>query len=75
MRLDIKNILEQWLKENGYDGLYRESCGCQVGDLMPCDEPGADCKAGYKVPCPGPEVCCAGGDCDWHISGSKGVTT
>lgn len=71
--MGIKEIIEQWLIKNGYEGLYRDDCGCEVGDLMPCNEPSINCTAGHKVPCPGPENCQADGDCPWHISGNKPV--
>ena len=70
--MDIRQITEQWLRANGYDGLTTENCGCDVNDLMPCvDLAGADCKAGYKIPCPGGKDCNAYGDCDFHISTKK----
>jgi hypothetical protein len=50
--MTIKEIVESWLKEHKYDGLWNEDCGCQIGDLMPCDEPYVDCQAGVygKIP-------------------------
>ena len=75
--MNIQEIVEKYLIDNGYDGLYSEICGCEVGDLMPCGEP-RDCKAGYKVPCPGPNDCdnTVGGafrsaGCRWHIAKEK----
>jgi len=65
--MNLREIVAEWLKEHGHDGLYYDNCGCKIDDLMPCDEPNIDCKAGKIVPCPGPEICEAGGDCDWHI--------
>ena len=29
-------IIREWLKDNGYDGLCNEDCGCSVEDFMPC---------------------------------------
>jgi len=51
--MTVIEIIEKYLKENGYDGLYNEryECGCEIGDLAPCGEIGTDCKAGYKRPC------------------------
>lgn len=48
--MNVREIVEQYLKENGYDGLYYSdvSCGCRIGDLQPCDGPCQDCIAGYK---------------------------
>jgi hypothetical protein len=61
-------IVEAWLKQNGFDGLYNSDaeCGCLIGDLAPCGEIPLECTAGYKQPCD--ESC---GDHDWHI-GPKG---
>lgn len=52
MNETIVEILEKWLMENGYDGLFGDDCGCRIGDLMACGEPQIDCKAGYKVSSP-----------------------
>jgi len=68
--MNLREIAIAWLKEHGFEGLGREGCGCEVDDLMPCDEPGPDCQPGVKVPCPGPDECdeCAAyGDCAFHI--------
>jgi len=48
----VQEMAEKYLKENGYDGLYCEDCGCLVDDLAPCGEMMADCTAGYKHPAP-----------------------
>ena len=49
MPKEVHEIVEEWLKANGYDGLYRPNeCACKVGDLMPCDEPCSDCEAGFQ---------------------------
>lgn len=61
--MTIKEIVTKYLKDNGFDGLFNEGqCGCELSDLMPCDEPQPDCAPGFKLPCP--EDC---GDHDWHI--------
>ena len=67
----LRKIVNQWLMENGYEGLCNDDCGCEIGDLMPCDTPNIHCSAGFKVPCPGPEKCLADGNCPWHISETK----
>lgn len=69
--MDAKDIVATWLKDNWYDGLYTDDCGCEISELMPCGEFGVMCEPGYKVPCSGPESCPADGDCPWHISGKK----
>lgn len=57
-RQNIRDIVDQWLRANGYDGLAGEECGCECGDLMPCDDPNIDnCVPGHKIPCPTPDDC------------------
>ena len=48
--MNVREIVKQWLRQQGYDGLYHPSleCGCQVGDLMPCDEACETCRPGYR---------------------------
>lgn len=46
-------IIHDWLKEHGYDGLYcddagGEECGCELADLFPCGQIPESCVAGYK---------------------------
>jgi hypothetical protein len=57
----VKSIVERWLKENGYDGLYTGNgeCGCRLGDLIPCDSPCDQCEAGYLLP--------GDADAEWYI--------
>lgn len=63
----LGKIVDEWLRANGYDGLYNEGeCACSVGDLMPCGEPSEFCTAGYNQPC----TC---GEHDWHIGDTKEV--
>lgn len=71
--MNLKKIVEQWLRGNKFEGLYGDICGCEVDDLMPCDEPSIACKPGFKVPCPGPEDCENDGGCPWHIGPTKAV--
>ena len=60
--MDIQEMLEGYLKEHGYDGLYCEGvCACKLGDLVPCGEPG-NCNAGYLV-----EGCTCDEGCAFHI--------
>lgn len=42
--------IEADLKRRGFDGLYCENeCGCELGNLAPCDEGPTDrCKPGHK---------------------------
>ena len=70
--MKVKEILQQWLKDNGYDGLFCEYCGCERDDICPCDlSPNiVDCEPGYKfMGCN--EEC--GEGCDWHITSVKEI--
>jgi len=63
--MTVKEIVLQYLVQNGYDGLSNGECICENADLMCCCELGwtINCKPGYKVPCD-PETCKVDGDCD-----------
>ena len=55
--MTIKDIIEKYLRENGYDGLAGEDCGCGLDDLGPCGEPfPADCVPAYRIMCDGHPV-------------------
>ena len=64
---EISEIIEQYLKHNGYDGLAdgNDGCACLLNDLMPC---GGDfvmrCRAGFKKE--GCDDWCGNG-CDFHV--------
>ena len=48
--MDVKEIVEEYLKANGYDGLFVEDCcACELDDLFPCHEYCGECIAGYKL--------------------------
>lgn len=60
--MNVKEIVTEYLKKNGYDGLYNPGeCGCTIDDLMCCDDPADDCYAGYLAPCD------CGQECAYHI--------
>jgi len=49
--MDIQEIVETYIRENGFDGLYIPGeCGCAVDDLFPCGGDGnvLECEAGYR---------------------------
>lgn len=58
MTLDVKHIIEFWVKKSDYDGLYSDiydGCGCGGEYFMPDDDcPRQDCVPAYKHICPGP---------------------
>ena len=45
-----KDIIIEWLKEKGFDGLYLpdSECGCCVDDLIPCASDPCFCEPGKK---------------------------
>ena len=65
-----EEMVQEWLFDNDYDGLYRDECGCDKDDLMPCGEDMTDCKPAYASKCDGK---CAG-ECeagDTHYGPAK----
>jgi len=46
----VKDIVSDYLRDNGYDGLYADSlgCGCVLKNLMPCNRNPSECRVGYK---------------------------
>jgi len=63
----VQDIIESWLKENGYDGLYDDrECGCLLEDLIPCGGDWAfECQPGYKNVCGCPD------HNSWRVSSNK----
>jgi len=49
--MDIKEITYEYLRENEFDGLFCDECGCKLDDLMPCSEPSPRCEPGYIQDC------------------------
>lgn len=50
--ITVKKIVVDWLKANGYDGLYNEEgpCGCILDDLICCADSGIEqCEAGHRI--------------------------
>ena len=44
----VKEIVEEYLRKNMYDGLWLDDCGCRLGDLFPCGIAGTEqCQPGY----------------------------
>jgi len=35
--MDVIEIVKVWLKENSFDGLCNDNCGCGLTDFAPCD--------------------------------------
>jgi hypothetical protein len=69
--MTVKDIIEKYLRENGYDGLAGEDCGCGLDDLAPCCEPiPADCVPAYRVMCDGKPPVDEDGETDHECYGS-----
>lgn len=50
--ITVLEIVSDFLKLNGYDGLYNPGeCGCSSSNLFPCDEDSQSCIAGYIRKC------------------------
>ena len=48
--MNVYEIVKQYLKENGYDGLCNSDaeCGCNFDHLMVCESCCADCVSAYN---------------------------
>ena len=49
--MTVKDIVIKYLKDNGFDGLCYEDCGCDIDDLAPCWNNYEDCQPAYKHVC------------------------
>ena len=74
--MNVKEIVKQYLEQNGYDGLAGDDCGCLIDELFICDSCPDECVAGHRVDygspeCPGEnsEKCEWGGECKGLGSG------
>lgn len=65
--MNVREMLEKSLRENGFDGLVHEEgeCACQIGELVPCESDFTSCHPGYKV------ACQCGNGCDFHITETR----
>ena len=72
MNPTIRQIVEEYLKANGYGGLYGHLCCCEVDGLMPClNHLVGECSAGYLVEYKDGKECPCGEGCDWHVEEKK----
>jgi len=52
--MTVKEIVREYLKTHGYDGLFNEEseCACVFSNVILCEaENLRDCEAGYLFPC------------------------
>jgi hypothetical protein len=49
--MNVKEIVEQYLKNNGYDGLClpEQECGCHIGNLFACGSDFSPCQPGHRA--------------------------
>lgn len=70
--MNVRQIIEEYLKANGYDGLYNDvgECGCEIGDLFTCGFTEYTCEPAHKEkPDPDGEF----GDAEWvMVPGKRG---
>ena len=45
---DIENIVAEFLRRNGFDGLYYLGCACSIDNLLWCGAPSMNCRPGYR---------------------------
>ncbi len=64
--MNCAEIVKEYLKKNGYDGLCNPEipCGCGLDDFQPCGEDFAECEPAYKNTC---KTCRR----DWYCSERK----
>ena len=73
--MKVVEIVEKYLKENGFDGLYDPGvCACKIDDLMSCENDCSSCEPGYITYCNGGEESQCDGDCTYHIGPDKETT-
>ncbi len=50
----VKEMVADWLRAHGCDGLYHRDCdcGCHLDDFVPCFEAEYDCVAAVTGPVP-----------------------
>jgi len=53
--MTVREILIDYLKANGYDGLCTEDCGCGLDDIETCSNMQTDCKPAHLWKCDGCE--------------------
>lgn len=46
--MTVEDIIIEWLKANGYDGLCSDCCGCGLDGLAPCCDDPMECKPAYR---------------------------
>jgi hypothetical protein len=52
--MTVKEIVREYLIKNGFEGLVNQDseCGCDMEDLIVCDERCNNCEPAYRHKCP-----------------------
>jgi hypothetical protein len=69
---DVRGIVSEFLKANGYDGLVNTDaeCGCAVADMMDCLGACDGCEPAYRwTDCRSCAVVAGDGYCEWEGDG------
>lgn len=75
--MNLREIIIKHLKDNGFDGLCGDECGCLKGELFPCGE-GINmdvCQPGYETTCQGSDKCPYSKECPEPHVGNMCMTT
>jgi hypothetical protein len=70
----IREIIVEYLRQHGYDGLCKDSCGCGLDDLAPCGGDPMDCQPAHKRKCDCENcdsACDAAGEGEWCYGTTK----
>ena len=49
--MTVEDVIRKYAKQNGFDGLVGDGCGCSFEDPMPCGWDCSACSFGYVCPC------------------------
>jgi len=49
--MNVKEIIEKYLKDNKYEGLCCDGCGCGIDDIAPCCSSITECIPAYRHKC------------------------
>lgn len=70
--MNIEDIVKEYLKNNGFDGLADadNGCACSLNDLFPCGESCLECEPAYNVIC-NEKACDAREHCESPNNGKR----
>ncbi len=71
--MTTKEIVIEYLKQNGFDGLCSDECGCSLDDLICCDEDFQGCEPAYASICDGKDSSCECETGETHYGPNKEI--